>query len=76
MSTQPDGALEMKVAPPATNELPSDLNQLGLELFRSAVDSDPSLPEEWKQAILAATTDGIPGDILSVEALLDSGCAK
>jgi hypothetical protein len=73
MTIQHDETLEMKVMPPASEALPSDLNLLALELFREMVTADTSLALPWKTETLDALSLGIPDAIPGLEALAFGG---
>lgn len=73
MSSQNEGALKTIVAPPASENLPGDLNALALELFKEMVASDKSLPFAWMCETLIAVKHGLPESVPGLEALAFGG---
>jgi hypothetical protein len=70
MSEMPGDAIEMIVPQVPPQDLPHNLNQLALELFLAAVESDASLDPNWRTATLNAIQEGLPGDLSGLEAIV------
>lgn len=63
-TTPPDGE------PAYTLEDLSDINELAVKEFIRLLKSEQSLTQEWKEEMLRMLEQGVPEDILSLEALI------